>query len=355
MSVSAGVPLPQSDAPGERRAPRPARPALLAYVKRLWRQLPIEVRRRLYGVFNWTGLPLFLAYAASYRETHSPENFAGNLLSLNEEFANGDAVKRKECARLFDAIVDALVLPNGVRKTTYADRQNAVLERVLADDCCRPDRAELRVLDVPASSGIASLGSLEVLSRQYRISRYVLGDLSFEILYDRTRNCVFDDRGNLLQVGTRNGFFSIHRPHRLGVEFSALTRCLLLPLEVRAWYLRRRYSFVATNDLVPIGLVHPAVDELVRAGTFRLKRVDVFEAIEDEYDLILSFNLLQPNYFSGDQIARGLRTLTGALSEGGILVVGSPDAGGLSAYQVARKSRGELVVVREKTRVLPRP
>lgn len=312
----------------------------------LWRRLPRPLRRLLYRMSNWTGLPYAAGWFATYRERHQPANFAGNLSRLRRAYARCRGPARGEVERRIEAVIDALVLPNGVRKTTYVGRQNIVLDQVLADEACRPHGPMLRVLDVPASTGIASLACLDRLERDYTVTRYVLGDLSFRILYDLENGCVFDEDGELLQVRSGRGFVSIWQPHAGGNDFSPLTRLLLLPWTVRACWLRRRYPFAGVHDVMAIPLTHPAVEERLADGTLQLARVNVFDDAPGAYDLILCFNLLQRNYFPEPLVARGMETLTEALAEGGVLVVGSPDAGGLSRYLVGRKEGGRLVTVR---------
>ena len=46
----------------------------------------------------------------------------------------------------------------------------------------------------------ASLGIREEIENRYAVGSYILADLCFDIYYDKKRECVFDDEGNLLQV-----------------------------------------------------------------------------------------------------------------------------------------------------------
>ena len=318
--------------------------------RELWRQLPRRLRSFVYRTSNWTGLPFVISYAAGYGERHALRHFAGVVPALRDAYANAHGAERERLARQFDGILRGLVLPNGVSKATYAKRQNIVLEGVLADPACGLGTGALRVLDVPASSGIASLDSFRLLNRFYQVRRYVLGDLSFQVLYDPDRECVFDEAGRLLQVRRGDRFFSMHRVHAHGSDVSALTRLLLLPLTARARDLERRYRFDDARTLVPISLVHPEVETILGNGVAGVERVDVFERVPGTYDLILCFNLLQRNYFPPEWIARGTANLAAALCEGGLLITGSPDANGSSGYRVARKQGGALVTVKQEGR-----
>jgi chemotaxis methyl-accepting protein methylase len=71
--------------------------------------------------------------------------------------------------------------------------------------------------------------------------------------------------------------------------------------------------------------------------------MDVFEPIKDAFDLIISFNLLQENYFSRERIEAGMANLRDALEENGLLIMGDTEA-----YSVSRKVNGELLVVKRE-------
>ena len=81
-------------------------------------------------------------------------------------------------------------------------------------------------------------------------------------------------------------------------------------------------------------------EALVSAGRMRPARMDVFGPIEGTYDLILSFNLLQRNYFPADRIALGVENLGRALEEDGLLVIGNTES-----FAALRKRDGRLVPV----------
>jgi len=321
---------------------------MLARLRGLWQRLPPGLRRRVYWAANWTGLPYVLSYVATYRGMHAQSNFAGNFLHLKQEYSQSSEVRRRELDAQFDAILAALIMRNGVAKSTYRGRTTRILEKVLADDACRVKQSPLRVLDIPSSTGIASLDCLALLRRRYPVDRYVLADLFQHIQYDTDRQCIFDEDSELLQVKFKTRFFAIHRAHVRGEDYSYLTRVLLSPVDLVSWYLKRRYSYSGDYHRVPIVLIHPEVEAQLREHVLRVEKADVFVGVEDVYDLILCFNLLQRNYFSPAQIARGIENLKNALSEGGLLVVGRPDVGSADAVWAARKRAGELVWVKRE-------
>jgi hypothetical protein len=175
------------------------------------------------------------------------------------------------------------------------------------------------------------------LRQHYSIATYALADVCFDLYYDRERGCVFDDAGNLLQVRLQGRFFSLYQAHSGGGLRSPLTRFFLLPVTVMSRHLRRRFPFRRSHNLVPVFLVHPEVEKLRQQGIFTLRRCNVFElGIREEFDVVLSFNLLRRDYFSAKLIRRGMQNLAEALVEGGYL---------LTNGVVAQKRHNRLVVL----------
>jgi hypothetical protein len=195
------------------------------------------------------------------------------------------------------------------------------------------------VLDLPASTGITCLQSLELLSEKYRVTCYVLGDMYHTILYDPHRRCVFDKWGNLLQVAFKRQYFSVYRGNYGGHQNTLLSACLLFPHSVLAWYVRKRYRFEPNNRYRQLLIVHPEVEPSLSQNVFRLEELDVFRAIPGNYQLILSFNLLTRNNFSAPAIEAGLKNLTACLSEGGLLILGDS-----TSFLALQRQKGSLVL-----------
>jgi hypothetical protein len=317
----------------------------LAVVKRRWTRVPRAVRNGVHAVLDATGVPYVLNYLAGYETTYQAANFAGNLIDLVAEYRNGTPADRERLADRFTAIAEALVMRNGVRKSTHPMRQAAILTKVLSDPTCRLRTAAIRVLDLPSSTGVAALDNFATLSRHYRIRDYVLGDLFWHVLYDVDRQCIFDEDCNLLQVKLKRRLFSIYRPARSGERYTALTRCWLLPFELMSRYLKAKYPYVHSRGIVPIRLLHPDVEAGIRAGKLTAKVMDVFKEIGDRYDVILCFNLLLRRYFPEDRIATGIQNLTHALYEHGLLILGDQES-----YAVAQKRGGKLVFLTGQAR-----
>jgi hypothetical protein len=274
---------------------------------------------------------------AHYSEFHRIAHFAGNLDHLKVAYANSGAETKQILSRQFDAIVNQLTMRNGVTKETFANRLEDDLSAVLS--AIQLPHAKLRVLDLPSSTGIACIRSLAQLQERYQIASYVLGDKFHAILYDPLRHCVFDDHGNLLQVGFNHVFFSAHRVGVSGSRYTFLTKVLAFPHRVIAWYLRKRFRFNPDAPHKRLLVVHPAVEQLLGQSAFSLQEIDVFQPIPDRYELILSFNLLSLYYFTSDAISVGVKNLAASLTEGGFLILGTWES--VAAFQ---KSEGSLIV-----------
>lgn len=318
----------------------------LASVKRAWPRLPRGMRDAVHAALDRTGVPYVLNYLAGYEATHDVANFAGNLIAMHAEYARRAPDGRDQMAESFKGIMDALVLRNGVRKSTHPMRQTRILTKVLSDPACRLHRAAISVLELPSSTGVTALDNLATLSAHYRIRDYILGDLFFQVLYDVDRQCIFDEDRNLLQVKFKKRFFSIYRPARSGERYTRLTRFWLLPFAVLSRYFRAKYAYAETSTNVPILLVHPDIAAEIGAGRLTAKKLDVFEPIGDRYDVILCFNLLLRHYFPPTRIASAIANLTDALHEQGLLIMGDE-----TSYAVAQKRDGKLVFLKNEGRL----
>ncbi len=308
------------------------RPDNVAMLHRLWGSLPDPVREALVR----TGLPYAAGFVLHYGEKHRIENFAANLEQLKLDYSHADASHRAELSRRFSCIVDALVLPNAVTKTTWGNRLGRSLIRVLA--AVQLPGSKIRVLDIPSSTGIASLESLAILRQRYQVASYVLADKYHELLYDPDRRCIFDRDGHLLQVAFRRHYFSAYRGHVTGNVHTLLSTCVLSPHALAAWYLRRRHRLTQGTVTRRLRTLHPDVERLIAQGIFDLRELDVFQPLPGRYELILSFNLLQRNYFPADTVRAGVSNLAAALAEGGVLILGNTDS-----FLALQKEQGALV------------
>jgi hypothetical protein len=305
---------------------------MLAMWRRLEGWFPDTVREALAR----TGFPDLVELVSRYREQHRIANFAANLEKLKlDHSAAADAEAVVQLSRRYSSILDALVLPNGVSKSTWANRLGRSLSAVLS--AVALPSAEIRVLDVPSSAGLASLQCLAIVQQRYRVTSYVLGDKYHELLYDPRRRCVFDGQGNLLQVAFRKYYFSPYRG-RVDGNVRTILKCFRFPHRLATGYLRRRYRFRPDFEYRRLLVVHPEVERLLDQRIFQLREMDVFQPIPGRYDLILSFNLLHRNYFPAETIRAGVDNLAASLSEGGLLVLGNTDS-----FLALQKQNGSMV------------
>lgn len=291
----------------------------------LWRRLGGRV----------PAFPNIAGRVAQYREQHRIANFAANLEKLKLEYPGADSAAMAQLSRRFSSILDAVVLPNGVSKSNWANRLGRSLSAVLSEVVL--PTSEIRVLDVPSSAGLASLQCLAILQQRYRVTSYVLGDKYHELLYDPRHRCIFDAQGNLLQVAFRKYYFSTYRG-RIDRNMHLLAKCVRVPHRLMSWYLRRRFRFAPGFAYRRLLMIHPEVERLLDQGVFQLREVDVFQPIPGCYDLILSFNLLQRDYFPADQIQTGVDSLAASLREGGVLILGNTDS-----FLALQKHNGALI------------
>jgi hypothetical protein len=315
---------------------------LKRFATRFWRYFrSIIVSSSETSLQGRAGLRNKARYLASrvghFSEVHRITHFAGNLDQLKAVYASSDAETKRILLCQFDAIVNQLTMQNGVTKETFANRQENDLSAVLSA-VQLPD-TKLRVLDLPSSTGIASIRTLAQLQERYQIDSYVLGDKFHAILYDPSRQCVFDDHGNLLQVGFKHVFFSVQRVGVSGSSYTLFTKVLAFPQRVVARHLQKRFRFDPDVHYKRLLVVHPKVENLLGRSAFSLQEIDVFQSIPGRYELVLSFNLLSRSYFTSEAISVGLRKMAASLTDGGVLILGNWQS--IAAF---RKIEGSLTI-----------
>lgn len=243
-----------------------------------------------------------------------PELFGANL--AQKELSNEAYVR----------MVNSLIFPNGVRKSTGIRRNAPLLATLLDSGQLGWDKPSIRVLDMGASIGMDATGNLEEIQKHIQVESYTLADLFTALLYDPERKLIFDQDGKVIQVMLDQSFASLYFEFKYRIE--PLYHIANL---IRTYLLRRKFKKIIPDPetTLEIPLVFPPVKE---QPAFRVQRADVFKTIPGTYDLILCFNLLQPRYFTKEQIETGNDNLTEALNPGGFLVTGVTDT-----YQVVQK------------------
>lgn len=318
--------------------------AVWGLLRAVWRKQPPWLQASVRAVADRSGLSYVVWHMVHFQQNHLPENYVGNLPVLKRTYDLCDGDTRSALDKRFEQIMDGLVLENGVTKKTYAKRHEQLLDRVFSDPRATLNGQPIAVLDVPSSAGMSSMNAYEFLARRFTVERYVLGDRFFNVYVDEKRNCVFDEEGHLIQVRTDEGYLSVYRPCVAGKSQTPLVRMLMFSLDRRTRELQRRFLWEENHTYTLVRLVHPEVERALQGGCVQMHKFDVFAPSDDQFDLILSFNLLQSNYFPTSQIRQGVENLGRCLKEGGLLVLGET-----TTFTVYRKSSRDLTSVWEES------
>jgi hypothetical protein len=220
----------------------------------------------------------------------------------------------------FIAICHCLIFHNGTRKTTERNRNtNLIVEKLPPFLGDFPE--EIEVLDVGSSIGLDSISTIDWLSRQFKLNRYVLGDLFTEIIVDESGRFVADQDGRILQTLSSGYFTSMNFSFQYRIQKVIHFWNYLRTKSLRSGAARRPGS-----DARVISLLAPDLREPQYAFV-SAERLNVFVEIERKYDLLICMNLLVPRYFDAKQISIGIENLRKALKPGGVLIVGANDGG----------------------------
>lgn len=214
-------------------------------------------------------------------------------------------------------IMHALILPNGVRKTTnYARNHEAIVDVI--NKYGVQLASSIRVIDIGCSSGIDAIQTQRALDKLgHEVCQYVLGDLYSEILIDPTGNFVYDSFGNPLQIKLGPFFYSINFSYSF-----AFQKLLCIPQRLLSIALKPLIP-CAHSDCVTKGLINVASQR-----PFEVKCVDVFRRLPQSsediqaYDFVICLHLLVRRYFDPATIERGVENLKEYVAEGGFLAVG---------------------------------
>lgn len=83
-------------------------------------------------------------------------------------------------------------------------------------------------------------------------------------------------------------------------------------------------------------LIHPlALAYRRKCGRFDIKRHSAFEPLDQAVHVIRTMNIFNLNYFSGKDLAAGVRSVFNSLVEGGVWIVGRTHEGKRSEHDVS--------------------
>ncbi len=232
--------------------------------------------------------------------------FAGNLIK--------DGLTENEIYRIYYN----LIMNNGTRKTTNDLRNQGIIDDVLNQISRNKIKQELTILDIGSSNGIDAYNTCKKFQEITNVKKYILGDLYTEILYDKKRQSIFDQDGNLLQVLKKKYFVNINFQFTYFYQRITNLRKYVLPC-----ILKKRIRFNDSN-LNRIPLIHPVIYHELnkRSELFQVQRLDVRNPLPGRYDIIICLHLLTDLYFNKREIKRYKDNLVSSLNPGGFLITG---------------------------------
>lgn len=211
-----------------------------------------------------------------------------------------------------------LIMANGIKKATYSNRNDSVVETIIKEIKELNLEKAVAILDIGSSSGIDAINNWEKICLAAKVEKYVMGDLYTEIHYDKKRQLIFDQDGNLLQVLRKNDFVNIN--FQFTFPFQRITN---LPKYLLPYLLKKRYKYPEMG-IIKLPMVHPVMAKLLeKKEVFFFERLNVFEPIPGKYDIIICMHLLTDFYFNEDEIRKAKDNLVSTLKPGGFLVVGT--------------------------------
>lgn len=215
-------------------------------------------------------------------------------------------------------IMHALIMPNGVRKTTNTARNTSTIERIVQQHG-RVLPPAATVIDVGCSAGVDSVSTLACLRKNRQVARYVLADLYTAVLVDPASGMVYDEAGAPLQRRIAGGFFSFNFSYNYGWQ-----RVLHLPYVALARFLREAAPKPGGGLKKVILMTDELLEDGVPVAPFEVRTLDVFEAPKEEerFSLVICLHLLVKRYFSAERIEFGIGNLKRYVADNGILIVG---------------------------------
>jgi hypothetical protein len=220
----------------------------------------------------------------------------------------------------------------GTYKRTYRNRFPEFDEQVVrAIREHAPITPLCRVHDVGVSDGRTSLDFYRRLRGiPDRCFSFLASDLAPFVTLVRSGksrlSIALDDTDALLQVTWPPFVFSLLRPETPWIyPINALVRRRLLSGPVPRLLARYRER-PEELEVRRIALVHPDLERLVREHEdVDLAQYDLMTKMTGSFHVIRVMNLLNPLYFSEEELARGVRHVHSGLEEGGLFIVGRND------------------------------
>jgi hypothetical protein len=138
---------------------------------------------------------------------------------------------------------------------------------------------------------------------------------------------VTDDSGKIMELFYPPFVFNLARQESKFYWINHIARQLLLRRAsfLSALFVQRSTAVHATK----IWLLHKDCRELAEhKGNFTFDRYNIFEPIDQQFDIVRAMNILNPSYFNRQEIHRTLCNVFSSLRVGGLFVTGSNEGQG---------------------------
>lgn len=244
------------------------------------------------------------------------------------DFKNLDTI---EDEKLFFRAITQLRMPNGIYKTTKANRFIDIDEELIS---ILEENKTYLIHDVAASDGITSVELLQKLDKSNIKSKFIFSDKFAKIFWSpKWYGTVYKDQeGTVLFLD----FFGIQAYRNTSIKY-IFSKIL--------GYLFPGNSPVLNSD-TEILLLNPKAREAISEGKLEFMYYDIFESKQEKekFDLIRCINILNLGVFSDELISKGLANLIPSLKEGGIFLIGRSDESNFVNHAtIYKKTGGKLL------------
>jgi hypothetical protein len=213
----------------------------------------------------------------------------------------------------FSAILFDIRIGN-LRKRTHGGRLRET-ERVICKRLGELRSAELTILDIGGSDGVTTLDLVEAI-------RTVTSKPVKAVLADKDLWLVAYRRGLVTEYRTRSGEPVMVRCGRLGFRLPASEYAWDIFSNILAKYYLTWSRFRASlREERQIGLVNPGVLLEEAILPVEMNCLAFHKEFREQIDVIRASNVLNPRYFTREQIAQTIRHCYMYLKPGGFLVV----------------------------------
>ena len=213
----------------------------------------------------------------------------------------------------------------GAYKRTYAKRFETFDRKVLKVLTKEFDvKTRLLIHDVAVSDARTSVDFFQKVSRIYSSIYYVASDYDPKIcvIEQGKLKVTLSSGGKILEIVWPPFVFNtIKRESYLHYPINHLIRWIVLRLKVQSLMRDFRSGKVKAKEVL---LFSPQALKLAKTDRrFRLDKHDLRQSFESRHHIIRAMNILNPDYFSKEDIRKIVKNIHYGLKTNGILIVGS--------------------------------